>query len=449
MKCPKCGHTNCHHVSNTITSSKGYGVGQGCCGAILFGPIGLLCGACNMGKTTTDVNEYWICNDCGAKFKAGSISAITEPPVNVKFYFENMTAYPELEKNEMVQRFVKEYKVEITNPSVMSEIMIRDSNNENFMKQKALCDKAILEKNLILFAVPDDIGLIFTTTGIFIGDVFVSLVEISSIIRYKNIIYVNQSGIHLGSKEVAEYLHKLLIQLIPDISNSKTYETYPEALPNLQVYAGGKNDSTANYSSQQEYGDYVAYAYEKKMKKFSEDSPVQYENYMSIENDKKRMESKLIYVGLAIAGVIALMRWFSYGFFSAVIWGIVFAIVSVLGESWLFGSKPWREHEKRLLPSDVYNLKIEKEQKPVERLGNAELVESGNEVFVRLKLNTILPENKVKVISITRKITALGLTEAKDKIDNLPTVLSDSIDLNVAEGYMQELEKLGCNVSIE
>jgi len=65
MQCPRCGGTNIQYV--TESDSQGFGFGKGCCGYILFGPLGLLCGLCGMGKGTT--YTYWICKNCGNKFQ--------------------------------------------------------------------------------------------------------------------------------------------------------------------------------------------------------------------------------------------------------------------------------------------------------------------------------------------------------------------------------------------
>jgi len=64
MKCPKCGSDSCFPISNT--DIKGFGAGEGCCGFILFGPIGLLCGLCGMGEGRR--KEYWKCGNCGRNF---------------------------------------------------------------------------------------------------------------------------------------------------------------------------------------------------------------------------------------------------------------------------------------------------------------------------------------------------------------------------------------------
>lgn len=54
--CPKCGSKNIH------IGKKGYSAGGGCCGAILLGPIGLLCGADGANKLVKT------CLKCGKEF---------------------------------------------------------------------------------------------------------------------------------------------------------------------------------------------------------------------------------------------------------------------------------------------------------------------------------------------------------------------------------------------
>ena len=70
MKCPKCGYDGCQIISETQTKGKDYSVGKGCCGALFLQSwFGLLCGFCGEGKKTTTRN-FWICHNCGHKFKA-------------------------------------------------------------------------------------------------------------------------------------------------------------------------------------------------------------------------------------------------------------------------------------------------------------------------------------------------------------------------------------------
>lgn len=69
MICPKCKNDGCQIFNETKTSGKDFSASKGCCGAILLGPIGILCGACGKGKQITNT-AYWICPHCGYKFKA-------------------------------------------------------------------------------------------------------------------------------------------------------------------------------------------------------------------------------------------------------------------------------------------------------------------------------------------------------------------------------------------
>ncbi len=72
MNCPGCGSHNVLPVSEvrSHTNYRGYGCCKGAVGAILFGPIGWLCGLCGMGKgsSTTVTTILWVCSDCGRKF---------------------------------------------------------------------------------------------------------------------------------------------------------------------------------------------------------------------------------------------------------------------------------------------------------------------------------------------------------------------------------------------
>ena len=55
--CPKCGGTNSQAISDT------HGKGASFWKLCLCGVLGL----CGTGKTQTD--HYWVCQDCGNKFK--------------------------------------------------------------------------------------------------------------------------------------------------------------------------------------------------------------------------------------------------------------------------------------------------------------------------------------------------------------------------------------------
>lgn len=73
LSCPYCraGGGHCHPVVKTDvkTSGGGYGFWSGCCGLILLGPPGLLCGACGRSvKTKVRNDTWWVCDQCGKEF---------------------------------------------------------------------------------------------------------------------------------------------------------------------------------------------------------------------------------------------------------------------------------------------------------------------------------------------------------------------------------------------
>lgn len=67
VHCPKCNSTRCRMVVTSKTDVTSFEIGDACCGYVLLGPIGLLCGACGAGSST-ETRSYWQCADCGKKF---------------------------------------------------------------------------------------------------------------------------------------------------------------------------------------------------------------------------------------------------------------------------------------------------------------------------------------------------------------------------------------------
>lgn len=71
--CPNCGAGSecCQPIPkvHVKTSGGGYSFWDGCCGMILLGPAGLLCGACGKGVKTEVRSETWfVCQKCGTEF---------------------------------------------------------------------------------------------------------------------------------------------------------------------------------------------------------------------------------------------------------------------------------------------------------------------------------------------------------------------------------------------
>lgn len=72
VKCPKCGSENTQYVAVHHSGSSG-SFTDACCGMMIFGPIGILCGLCGASPGFTD--DYWVCHSCGKKFQAGTAKA--------------------------------------------------------------------------------------------------------------------------------------------------------------------------------------------------------------------------------------------------------------------------------------------------------------------------------------------------------------------------------------
>lgn len=71
IKCPRCGATGCTPQYKQNVSGGGYGCCSGGLGALVLGPLGLLCGAC--GRSVKSTNTLvWICPNCGHEFRVQS-----------------------------------------------------------------------------------------------------------------------------------------------------------------------------------------------------------------------------------------------------------------------------------------------------------------------------------------------------------------------------------------
>jgi large subunit ribosomal protein L7/L12 len=79
--------------------------------------------------------------------------------------------------------------------------------------------------------------------------------------------------------------------------------------------------------------------------------------------------------------------------------------------------------------------------------GPVEEVEEKTEFDVVLK--GFEPKAKVKVIKEVRKITGLGLKDAKGLVESVPATLKESVDKEGAESIKKTLEGLGAQIEIK
>lgn len=70
--CSYCGsedHTQIIQKNTTDVKTKGYSMGNGCCGLCLLGPFGLLCGMIGTGtKVKVSSETWWHCKNCGNQY---------------------------------------------------------------------------------------------------------------------------------------------------------------------------------------------------------------------------------------------------------------------------------------------------------------------------------------------------------------------------------------------
>lgn len=58
-------------------------------------------------------------------------------------------------------------------------------------------------------------------------------------------------------------------------------------------------------------------------------------------------------------------------------------------------------------------------------------------------------DKKIQVIKVVRKITSLGLKEAKDLVESAPKAVKEGVTKEEAEGFKEELESVGATVTLE
>ena len=78
--------------------------------------------------------------------------------------------------------------------------------------------------------------------------------------------------------------------------------------------------------------------------------------------------------------------------------------------------------------------------------GDAGVAEEKSEFDVEL---TSIGDKKINVIKVIRTITSLGLKEAKDMVDNAPSMVKDAIPKEEAEGIKKQLEEAGATVTLK
>lgn len=360
MKCPNCGEDNCHFMTSSKTSTKGFSMGDACCGMLILGPMGILCGLCGI-ESETKTKEFWVCDSCGSQFSQSEVRKFMEEENNrlkkLLFYREVQAqtvidtytnTFGELVKKaeeEYLQNLNKERKIIHSNPPF---------ENQKFELVKTKCSHILTEKDLVYLVILEENGIIVADKGLIFADILLS--SVNHICCYKNCIYVGAICIRTENASDALSIYKFLDRLynygkkqIPE-----HYESYKELLKELQKNSDVDTKRLEHFSSQPEYEEYINQIFAKGMQHFLSLNPEDYSEYKKRESkfeiwDKRT--TKYIWGCLGISIIIGLLT----GIFSGI---ILFVILIIILEVINFRKRRYLEEK---LPE--YLLEIYKEQR--------------------------------------------------------------------------------------
>ncbi|MBO4317478.1 MAG: 50S ribosomal protein L7/L12 [Mailhella sp.] len=89
---------------------------------------------------------------------------------------------------------------------------------------------------------------------------------------------------------------------------------------------------------------------------------------------------------------------------------------------------------------------------PAVAVAAAPAAEAAAPVEEKTEFDVVLKEvgaNKIGVIKVVRALTGLGLKEAKDKVDNVPSTLKEQVSKEDAEEAKKQLTEAGATVEIK
>jgi large subunit ribosomal protein L7/L12 len=93
--------------------------------------------------------------------------------------------------------------------------------------------------------------------------------------------------------------------------------------------------------------------------------------------------------------------------------------------------------------------KFQVSAQPVAMAGGAAAAEAAEEQTEFNVIITDAGDKKIGVIKVVRALTGLGLKEAKDATENLPSTIKEGVDKETAEAAKKDLEEAGAKVEIK
>lgn len=376
MKCPNCGGNNCQFVTSSEKHTSYFNFGDACCGYICLGPLGLLCGLCDAGSSTT-TKEYWICHGCGTKFSAqeakrniARIEAERKKKAEFFFFVESPIFEIRSEQSELWKRFNEYYQDKVCGGILESCVVLKNPTirDERLEQLKTEVAGIFGEAANIVFALTAGDGMCFTEESIVWKGHAAFLTHIQQINCCKNVVYINQSCLQMPTSEMAVEVFELLGAVLPE-KRGKQYEEYPQLLQVLQDLQPESSERELHYSTRPEYANYIKETLEDCMKKYSQTHPAQYAEYERIRNEKVAKEKKWLKasgVAAVIGGVCGLLL-------GSVIGGIigvaVFGVVPVVLIELTTVTNRWNEYKTIYLSNEIYVLLQENEKTNLKKTG--------------------------------------------------------------------------------
>lgn len=354
MKCPSCGSENCQFVTSSETHSKSFGAGDACCGFLLFGPIGILCGLCGA-ESYTESKEYWICHQCGKKFSAKEATRQQSNNIKLNFYTE-LVDQEIRDLNPKWKKIKEGYNSIVRNSELFANFMWMAPATETELYQDLkTCFAGEGYKNeQIYFMILEGGGLLYTDKGIFIEDQLEN--DIRNIFLFSNTVYINQSCMRFVNSIHAKSFFDFMEYLYPN-ARKEQYINYEDlllgllkAVPSVSTNTQNKPSKKSHYSYQNEYKRCVALLSIEVENAYKKSNLESYESYIS----KKESRRKLLNI-LRILMVVTDICTFLMG---GPVVGIVCTIILLIVLSSVVGGEKWNSYTS-LIPSDIYTLFVE------------------------------------------------------------------------------------------
>lgn len=375
MKCPKCESENCQYVSTTKTTRSGFDFGDACCGTILMGPIGVLCGLCGM-STETETKEYWVCHNCGQKFQ-GNGTKITED-ASIKLIEKHEIAFVKdvlvaeaLNNNSFWQKVQEGYNYYVKNTGLAARYIESDREQNNYECQTIFkkCVKYKEQDVKVYFAIIATEGLLVLEDGIFIKDMMIKKQQLNSIVSYDKNVYFNQSLFPTNSVQEAETLQQFMSFLYPEAS-CKKLDSQEDVFDEVQKQEGSFLDKN-HYTNQDEYKTYISELKDEYIKYYLELYPHdKYEEYMEARERRKATIKKSKIVQLILAVILLL----TLGIIGPLVSIGIFIVFMFVEDSM------WNKKRKSLEMSRELELVEQLLDEDKEHLGKVDLEECKNSI---------------------------------------------------------------------